>query len=60
MTRGGDRPGAGRKPSGKRAIQFWVTQSEADYLQKALADFREQKQPEDRTVNMELKNNCYR
>lgn len=60
MTRGGYRLGAGRKPSGKRAIQFWVTQSEAEYLQKALADLREQKQPSGQMTNFELKNDCYK
>lgn len=60
MTRGGYRAGSGRKPSGKRAIQFWVTPSEAEYLQKVLADLREQKQPADKITNLELKDNCYK
>lgn len=58
MTRGGYRPGAGRKPSGKRAIQFWVTQSEAEYLKKALNDLREQKQLPDKFSDTEENNSC--
>ena len=38
--RGGKRPGAGRKPSGKVKVQFWVTPEEAECLELKLSEQR--------------------
>lgn len=38
--RGGKRDGAGRKPSGKSKVQFWVTDNEAEFLRIKLIEQR--------------------
>jgi len=38
--RGGIRPGAGRKPSGKGKVQYWVTPDEAEFLRLKLSEQR--------------------
>lgn len=55
MPRGGARPGAGRKPSGKHSVQFWVTESEEKYLQKALEECRRLSSYADELKNSSLK-----
>jgi len=40
-NRGGIREGAGRKPSGKSKVQFWIDPIEADFLRKMLNEYRE-------------------
>jgi len=38
--RGGKREGAGRKPSGKSKVQYWVTPEEAEFLRLKLQEKR--------------------
>lgn len=38
--RGGFREGSGRKPSGKKKFQFWITEQENEYLRIRLAEYR--------------------
>jgi hypothetical protein len=37
---GGRRPGAGRKPSGRKSIPFWITDEENQELRKYLEEMR--------------------
>ncbi len=40
MSRGGARPGAGRKKTDRQPAKFYVTQIEKEYLKSCLTSFR--------------------
>ena len=40
MARGGVRPGAGRKPTGRTRRTFWVTPEEFEKIKSLLAKWR--------------------
>lgn len=39
---GGKRPGAGRKPTGRKKINFYVTAEEAEEIKKLIQKLREE------------------
>ena len=44
MASGGKRPGAGRKPSGRKKINFYITEDERTKIQEYLQKLREKRE----------------